>query len=327
MVIVSWRADLKSFKMQKVAIIDMGTNTFHLLLAEVGRGTFRILRREKVAVKIGAGGINEGYISEAAAARAVATMIRFKEEIDRAGITLIKAFGTSALRNARNGKAILDEIKKQTTITPALLSGQEEAAYIFKGVQAAIPVEQTSLVMDIGGGSVEFIIGRAGTMLWSRSYEIGGQRLQEKFQKHDPITQEETQALFQYFSENLEELVTMLHTHRPEFLLGSSGTFDTLSDIYCLKNNLPLADTPETPFRIHAFEEIYFDLISKNRQERMQIPGMIEMRVDMIVVACCLIRYVLQCYSFREMRVSSYSLKEGVLAEMTERETPEPQAL
>jgi exopolyphosphatase / guanosine-5'-triphosphate,3'-diphosphate pyrophosphatase len=304
--------------MQKVAIIDMGTNTFHLLIAGLDKNAFTILHREKVAVKIGAGSINEGYISDAAAERAVHTMTKFRETIDQAGVTHIKAYGTSALRNARNGKIILKKIENKTGIQGTLLSGQEEARYIFKGVMAAIPVDDPCLVMDIGGGSVELILGKKQKIIWSSSYEIGGQRLLEKFQKHDPILPEEVKDLFLFFEENLSELSYVIRTHQPTYLLGSSGTFDTLSDIYCLKNNLPLSEAPETPFRMEAFEPIYLELLKKNRAERMQIPGMIEMRVDMIVVACCLIQYVLSLHAFHEIRVSSYSLKEGVLAELTE---------
>jgi len=170
--------------------------------------------------------------------------------------------------------------------------------------------------MDIGGGSVEFIIGNKEELYWSHSFEIGGQRLLEKFQKHDPITKEEINSLFDFFTEELSKLFNALDKHNPRILIGSSGTFDTLSDIYCLKNNLPLKDTPETPFRMEAFKDIYEELLMKDRAARMLIPGMIEMRVDMIVVACCLIDYLLSQHQFDTMRVSSYSLKEGVLASL-----------
>jgi len=100
-------------------------------------------------------------------------------------------------------------------------------------------------------------------------------------------------------------------------LVGSSGTFDTLSEIHCIEQGLPLfADATETPLTFEAFYKIYANLLIKNRAERLQIPGMIEMRVDMIVVACCLIKFLLDEHSFQGIRVSSYSLKEGVLAEL-----------
>jgi exopolyphosphatase / guanosine-5'-triphosphate,3'-diphosphate pyrophosphatase len=97
-------------------------------------------------------------------------------------------------------------------------------------------------------------------------------------------------------------------------LIGVSGSFDTLSEIYCKENSIPYSNCPETPLTIQAFQSISQRLYPKTREERMQIPGMIELRVDMIVVGCCLIQCLLDCYSFARVTVSSYSLKEGVLA-------------
>jgi exopolyphosphatase/guanosine-5'-triphosphate,3'-diphosphate pyrophosphatase len=168
--------------------------------------------------------------------------------------------------------------------------------------------------MDIGGGSVEFIIGNGKEMFWKQSFEIGGQRLLEHFQKHDPILPSEIESMTKYFNESLSPLFDAMKIHSPKILSGSSGTFDTLSDIYCIESGIKKLDSPETPFKIEAFEKIYLEIISKNRADRMQIPGMIEMRVDMIVVACCLVKFILDSFRFEQIRVSSYSLKEGVLA-------------
>lgn len=304
---------------RKVAIIDMGTNTFHLLLATINAGKFNITHREKVPVKIGVGGINQNLITDEAIGRALSTMTEFKKATVGQGIDTILAFGTSALRNATNGKEVVERIELETGIKTLLISGLQEAEYIYKGARAAIAMgEEKSLIMDIGGGSVEFIIGNEKEIFWSHSFEIGGQRLLEKFHKHDPILPTEIKSLFKFFSIELTLLFDALKIHQPNQLIGSSGTFDTLSDIYCMRNDLPLRDSPETPLTFKAFEEIYEELLVKDRAARMQIQGMIEMRVDMIVVACCLIKFLLSNYSFQHIRVSSYSLKEGVLASLAE---------
>lgn len=140
----------------------------------------------------------------------------------------------------------------------------------------------------------------------------------ERFHKRDPISSDEIKNLFEFFSQELQPLLNELKTHKPNLLIGSSGTFDTLSDIYCMRNDIPLKETPETPFNIKAFDDIYEELLVKDRVARMQIPGMIEMRVDMIVVACCLIKFLLAQHTFTQIKVSSYSLKEGVLATLLE---------
>lgn len=303
--------------MRHVAIIDMGTNTFHLMLATITAEGFTITYREKVPVKIGMGGINQGYITHEGIERAVRAMKAFRATIGDERLDTAMAFGTSALRNARNGEQVVKVIESETGIKTQIITGLQEAEYIYKGTKAAISLgSEKSLIMDIGGGSVEFIIGNQQEIFWSHSYEIGGQRLLERFQKHDPITKEEVDALFDYFKEELASLFDALKIHQPKTLVGSSGTFDTLSDIYCLKNNLPLLDTPETPFSLDAFDDIYEEFLIKDRDARMQIPGMIEMRVDMIVVACCLIKYIISNHYFDRIQVTSYSLKEGVLASL-----------
>ncbi|MDH4057376.1 MAG: exopolyphosphatase [Cyclobacteriaceae bacterium] len=299
-----------------IAIIDLGTNTFHLLIAEQDKKTYRIIHREKQAVKIGAGGINQNTISEAGLQRGIETIKNFRKTIDSFYINKIFAFGTSALRNATNQKEVISKIKQETRMEVSVISGDQEAEFIYWGIQSAMNLGQKkSLIMDIGGGSVEFIIGNEGELFWKRSFEIGGQRLLERFQKNDPIKTEEIYELDTYFESSLPELFTALDLHQPDTLIGSSGTFDTLSEIHCMKGNITRNfDDPEIPLTIKSFYGIYSELITKNRVQRLAIPGMIEMRVDMIVVACCLIRFLLEKHHFRTIRVSSYSLKEGALA-------------
>ena len=302
--------------MSRIAIIDMGTNTFHLLLAEIGQSGVRILYRNHEAVRIGMAGINEGIISQSACQRAIMAMKRFKGIMDEHAIRRTYAYGTSALRNARNGPALVEEIRTVTGISVRIISGEEEADLIFAGIQSALHLgDQPNLVMDIGAGSVEFIIGNERDVFWKQSFEIGGQRLLEQFQKHDPITQEEIAAMDDYFRRTLTPLAIALGKWQPVVIVGSSGTFDTLSEIYCAQESLIYpCDASETPLTIEGFYEIYHDLIRKNREERMKVKGMIPLRVEMIVVACCLVRFVLEQHHFESIRVSTYSLKEGALA-------------
>lgn len=302
----------------KIAIIDMGTNTFHLLIAEADERGYHIISRDRLAVKIGMGGINQGIITEEGMHRALLAMQSFKNTMEQSGITKVFAFGTSALRNARNSDEVVRKIKELTGIDVNIISGDKEAEYIYMGVKAALHMEhEKSLIIDIGGGSVEFIIGDNDHIFWKQSLEIGAQRLLEKFHKNDPITTDEIAALNVYFEKALVPVFDALKIHRPEVLIGSSGTFDTLSDIFCIKHNIHKSpEEIETPLSIPGFYEIYRELIQKTRAARMDIPGMIEMRVDMIVVACCLIRYLLEHHAFKRIRVSTYSLKEGVFASM-----------
>jgi exopolyphosphatase / guanosine-5'-triphosphate,3'-diphosphate pyrophosphatase len=304
----------------RIAIIDLGTNTFHLLIAEGGRNGYNIIYRDRLAVKIGMGGINNGIITEEGFHRALLAMQSFKNAIDQHQVTGTYAFGTSALRNATNGQEVASNIKALTGIEINIISGEQEAHYIYLGVRAALGLgNEKSLIIDIGGGSVEFILADHDNVFWKQSFEIGAQRLLEKYQKNDPILSDEIKALENHFEKSLAPLFDILEKHQPEILVGSSGTFDTLSDIFCITHDIHKSDDDsETPLSIDGFHEIYDELIHKNREQRMQIPGMIEMRVDMIVVACCLINFLLEKHGFKRIRVSTYSLKEGVLSYLSD---------
>lgn len=299
----------------KVAVIDMGTNTFHLIIVEVEKDDFKIIYREKTAVKIGEKGINHGMITDDAIDRALKTLTKFKEVIEEEQVEQVFATATSAIRNAQNGKGLVALIKEETGIQTRIISGIQEAEYIYYGVNKALKIgDQPSLIMDIGGGSIEFVIGTTREILWRQSFEIGGQRMVEKFHKHDPMIQEDKVALIEYLESNLQELFDACSQFSPKTLIGSSGTFDTLSDIYSLKANVEREkDATEYPLTIDAFMEIYHEMIIKGREERLAIPGMIPLRVDMIVVACELVNYIIHKLELTNIRVSAYALKEGVL--------------
>jgi exopolyphosphatase/guanosine-5'-triphosphate,3'-diphosphate pyrophosphatase len=303
---------------QKLAIIDLGTNTFHLMIAEINGRKNHIIHTEKVAVKLGKAGINQDIIQEDAIDRAIGALKDFKSKMDYEDVAKIHAFGTSALRNATNANSVTERIKSSTGIDISIISGDEEAEMIYKGIQSALDLgDETSLIMDIGAGSVEFILANGTRALWKRSIEIGAQRILELYRIHDPITSEEIKQLDQFFESSLAEVHNAIQLYPLTTLVGSSGTFDTLSDLYCAENNIFNSESDsETPLTIEYFHSVYHRLIKMNRTERMNMIGMIELRVDLIVVGCCLVRYVLEKYKLKQVRVSRYSLKEGALAQI-----------
>jgi exopolyphosphatase/guanosine-5'-triphosphate,3'-diphosphate pyrophosphatase len=303
----------------KIAIIDMGTNTFHLLVAEGDARGYNITHRERLAVKLGMGGINQSVITNEGLSRALVAMQCFKNTIDQNDIKTAYAFGTSALRSAINGPDVAERIKAITGIEVNIISGDQEAEFIYYGAKSALDMgREKNLIIDIGGGSVEFIIANDHQVFWKKSFEIGAQRLLEIFHRHDPILPQEITALDAYFDEALVPLFEAIKAYKPTIMVGSSGTFDTLSDIFCITHDIHKSpEEIETPLTLPGFYEVYKELLVRDRAARLLIPGMIEMRVDMIVVACCLVRYILEKHDFDRIRVSTYSLKEGVLFYLT----------
>jgi len=301
---------------EKIALLDLGTNTFHILLAEVEEGIPRILINKKVAVKIGQEGIVKGLITELAQERAINTIRDFAQIIEKEGANVVFATATSAIRNAKNGKQLIEKIYRATGIVVRVISGDEEAIYIYEGIKTALDIgKKSSMIMDIGGGSVEFIICTEDKILWKESFEIGAQRLLDHFHDQDPISKNEIGKLRDYLDSQLQSLKRAIKEFKPTILIGASGSFDTVAEISCQsKGSVFHGEHKELELQIEEYKSIHQQIVNSTKKERLLIPGMIEMRVDMIVVACCLIEYILEAQNPAVIRISTASLKEGLLS-------------
>lgn len=305
--------------MEKIAIIDCGTNTFHLLIVSVEGKSFTIESKFKYPVKIGEGGIERKVITEAAQERGLNALIFFKEKIEEFKVDKVKATATSAFRNAVNGIDFKNLIAEETGIEIEIIHGDREAELIYKGVRTALKIgKNPELIMDIGGGSVEFVLCNNSEILWKQSFEIGAQRLLDKFQKHDPILESEIEELNQHLTVVLYPLFVALEEFPTNTLIGSAGTFDTVSEIYFEKekSNINIDELKSWEIPLIAFDEAHQLFITKNREERFSIPGMIPMRIDMIVVASCLVDFIINKLKIKNLRISSFALKEGLLSEI-----------
>ncbi|MBD1398243.1 phosphatase [Pontibacter sp. JH31] len=308
---------------KRLALIDMGTNTFHLLITEVDESGNRTdFVKTKLPVRLGQGGISKGAIAPEAYERALKTLKDFRKQIDEYGVETVRAMATSMVRNASNGEDFIKDIYKQTDIQVEIIDGEREAELIYYGVRSAgVLDEQTSLIMDIGGGSVEFILCNSQEIFWKQSFEVGAQRLMDQFYTQDPIPAEQVEAEKHYLTQKLQPLTEAVARYKPARLVGASGTFDTLCDIDALRrgdNSRQLAQPAASTLEIADYYKIHQDLLHKTHDERLAIPGMLEMRVDMIVLASIIVDFVLETYELQEIRVSAYALKEGILQETFE---------
>jgi exopolyphosphatase/guanosine-5'-triphosphate,3'-diphosphate pyrophosphatase len=311
---------MKASSIQK-AILDLGTNTFHLLIASVEAGTVNEIYQEQIAVKIGAGGIHQGIITSEAYQRGMNALEKFHHIILSHAVETVVATGTSAIRNAKNGAQFLQEAKEKFGFEVQQISGDQEAELIYLGVSKSFPFpEQPVLVMDIGGGSVEFIIGIKDQILWKQSFEIGAARLLQKFAPSNPITPDEILSIEAYLEEVLNPLKealdqTEINAEPVHILVGSAGSFETLLDV--LRLDLSRSYTSETPFAHWVSQEdcalFYKYIIGSTNREREQMQGLLDFRVDMIVVAVILMRYVHVRFGLNQLCASNYALKEGLL--------------
>ncbi|HSI77931.1 MAG TPA: hypothetical protein VK957_18675 [Lunatimonas sp.] len=306
---------------KKAAVIDMGTNTFHLILVEFCGNSFETIYKEKIPVKIGEGGISQRTILPDAQKRAFHTLGHFSNLIQGENIQQVSAFATSAVRNATNGLEFVAAVQQRFGFAVQIIEGDREAELIYKGIKLSGSLnEECSLMVDIGGGSVEFIIGNQKEILWKQSFEIGGQRMLDLFHYHDPILPDEVDKLNEYLGVKLSQLLTAISRYNPSRFVGASGTFDTLTDIYLARENEAKHKKHQVySIPVSDFHTIAQQLLALNKAERLQIKGMIPMRVDMIVVASCLITYILRYIKPVSLHCSTYSLKEGAIAELMQK--------
>ena len=306
---------------RRLALIDMGTNTFHLLIVEERPGEPpHVLLRTKVGVRLGEGGISRGEIAPAPYDRALQTMRGFREEIELHQATEVRATATSAMRVARNGPDLVRDILELTGIQVEVIGGEREAELIAKGIRRAVPLgAEKYLLMDIGGGSVEFIIANADTIFWKHSFEIGAQRLLDQFFP-DPggvFAPAQLRAELEFLADKLAPLTAAVAGFGPlAGLVGSSGSFDTLADLSVGRVRREADLPPSTALPLADFERHFAQLLTLDHAGRVALPGMFPMRADMLVVASVIIKYVLTTYHLTRITTSAFALKEGLLAEL-----------
>ncbi len=292
--------------MSKRAVIDLGTNTFHLLIVAIEQSDFKVLYKERKYVYLGESGVHK--ISAQAYARGIAALTYFKEILSGFDdIESIDAFGTSALRNASNNDEFVKDVFAQTGITIQIISGDQEAQYIANGVGLLYTKPKHHLVMDIGGGSVEFILGK-NDVIWKKSFKIGISVLHDLFHNQEPIGDAILSELYTYLSEELTELKTQLEPISSIDLIGAAGTFEVLARQ--LKTTEPKLYTITTDEIIALFEATRV----MNFEERLAYKLIPDTRAKYIVVGLAIIVHVLGLASFDEVLVSPYALKEGVIA-------------
>lgn len=293
------------------AVIDLGTNTFHLIIAKILADKVNIIFKTNIPVKLGEGKINEHIIIPEAHERGLLALEAFHREIEKHHVDTIKAVATSAIRSATNGPDFVKAAKSYAGIDIEVITGDEEAGYIFNGVNATGAIHGSSLIMDIGGGSTEFIICNQDGILWKKSYNIGAARLMQAHFDSDPISEADQSAIINHLSAELADLKAACDNYQPAHLIGSAGAFETFAGM--IDKDLDVNNTSHTIIDIHSYQALSKLLLASTHEEREKMPGLIKLRVDMIVIAAILTNYVIAASGVKHISLSTYDLKIGVL--------------
>jgi exopolyphosphatase/guanosine-5'-triphosphate,3'-diphosphate pyrophosphatase len=299
---------------QPRAIIDLGTNTFQLLIAEkdASNGKMNVLHEDHRPVGLGKGAMETGLLQLDAMARALEALERFHWHAQDKGCISIQGIGTSILRNAKNAGAFIELVEAQLEIPMEVISGIQEADFIFQGIRHSLPEpwNEVSLVMDIGGGSVEFILFQGKTILFKTSLELGGLKLQSLFNQEGEYHASIADELDAYIHSGLTSLYAACEEHHPVYLIGAAGAFETLADIQIAQGHLTQMDKAN-PLDLPAFYDLMDQMATMSITERQSIPGMKAFRASMLPYANHLIKLVLVQTSIKDLWMSMNSLKEG----------------
>lgn len=304
----------------RIAVIDMGTNTFNLLIAEYSDHSFHIIYSDKQAVKLGQKMAEQHSIDSEGIKRILTTLNQYKEKIKQYSVNEVIAIATSSIRTAKNQKQVVALIKEQLDIDVKVIDGEREADLIYIANQYAIRQcikneDIPMLIMDIGGGSTEFIIADDTSALWKKSFLIGMARLIDEIRPKDPIGLDDIHKIHSYLDDMLNPLKHQISKYSPKVLVGSSGVFDSIVEM--IEANIRPLTRSEKYCLIdkNDFNFIYHQILPLSYAERLNYKGLIEMRADMIVISMILIDYVIQKYGIQKFIVSFYSLKEGIIVE------------
>ena len=304
----------------RIAILDFGTNTFNLLITEVSaENKLHVLHTSKEAVKLGEGGITRQIITEQAFKRGFTAIEKHLERVRKFNVSKVYAFATSAIREASNGKDFIHLVQEKYEIYILIIPGEREAEMIYRGVRLSLQMdERPVLILDIGGGSNEFIIANKKGIFWKQSFNLGMARLLETFNPSNPISRMEVDKLKSYLKAELKELFFAVAEHKPSLLVGASGSFETISAI--LQHRYPgkyvKYSNPSREISYEDFLELHEILLKSTIEERRVMQGMEPVRVEMIVLASIFIDLTLKECGITKIIQSDYALKEGVIAEI-----------
>lgn len=299
----------------QVAVIDCGTNTFTMSLFETNAsGAMQRIDKDRHFVELATEHLDR--IGPLAFERALQAFRSFKTFLERYPKAVVRALGTAALRRASNSQALVDAVQEVSGITIEIIDGALEAQLIYQGVRQAAPLRAApALIMDIGGGSVEFILANQEQIFWAKSYPIGLAVLYEGFQKSDPILPKHQQALRTFLTKTLADLLAILPDYKVEYFVGASGSFDMLEQLTGFRQEGDL----HSYIDVGDFLAVSEQLVGSSLEQRLNIPNLKPTRARFSVMSVLLILFIQQQPAMRHLRhliVSDHAMREGMVEQI-----------
>jgi exopolyphosphatase/guanosine-5'-triphosphate,3'-diphosphate pyrophosphatase len=311
--------------MTRVAAFDCGTNSLRLLVADidVAAGTSSEIVREMRVVRLGQGVDRTGRIAEASLQRVFGAVEDFMELVREHGVKEIRFCATSAARDAENADDFLAGIKERTGVDPEVLAGDEEARVSFAGATRSLPpLPEPLLVLDIGGGSTELILGNAdGTVLAAQSLDIGSVRLNERHLADDPPSKEQIAAAVADIDAALDGCP--VDPADAGAVIGVAGTVTTMAVATLDLAAYDPVLIHHTVLRRDAVQGVVTQLLSMMVEQRRALPYMHPGRADVIGAGGLILDRILRRTTVSSMLVSEHDILDGIAWSLAETATTE----
>ncbi|MDZ4728302.1 MAG: Ppx/GppA phosphatase family protein [Leptospira sp.] len=303
-----------------LAAIDLGTNSFHIVIVRIRiDGTLESLTKEKESVRLGSGSGDYAVIANDAIERGISCLKRFKTLADSYQAE-IRAVATSALREAENREVFLARAEKEVGLKIDVVSGNEEARLIYLGILQGLPVyDKRILLIDIGGGSTELLVGEKGEILFSTSLKLGAIRLTEKYLKNDPLSMLDLQKCRIHIESVLTAFLPQIEKWKPFQVVGSSGSITSITSMVLERNGEKRDRLNGYEFSYDQFKEVRKAVLdAESVKKRLKIPGLEAKRADIIVGGVLVLDEVLHRLKAPSLIVSDFALRDGIVYDTIE---------
>jgi len=299
----------------RIAAIDLGSNSFHMVIVESRSGGFHVIDREKEMVRLGERTLSRGRLSAAAMRRGLDALREYKRLADMHGVDKLLVAATSAVREAANGEDFLEHVAGEIGFYPQVVSGEEEARLIYLAALHSVNFEGgRTLVLDIGGGSVELAMGAGSQVEWAVSEKLGVLRMTERFVGSDPLVARDERRLVGHAREVMEPHAARARAEGFDLVVGTSGTILALGAMATEAGTLPesLHHVTVPAAAIHALRR---RLVATTLKGRRRLPLMDERRADIIVAGAVVLDEILEALKAKEIVLCDWALREGLLLE------------
>ena len=300
----------------RLAAIDLGSNSIHMVIVEVSAsGAFVVKDREKQMVRLGASTLARRRLPAEAMRRGLAALREFRRLADTHGVDKLIAVATSAIREAVNGEDFLEQVGREIGVWPLAISGEEEARLIYLAALHSVHLEgKRTLVVDLGGGSVELALGSGRRLEWVASEKLGVLRMTERFVRTDPLSGKDEARLARRVEETLEPQARRIRETGFEVAVGTSGTILALG---ALAHEMENGSRPESLHHLtvtaSALRAVRKRLVSLDIRARLRLPGLDEDRADIVVAGSVILDTVLERLGVERLVLCEWALREGIL--------------